>query len=338
MKLYRIMTRFWLAGMLLALVNLAPAAPLFLEDFKDGGANFADGVLAYNWDDQDTTGVTITETRQGDVVDVLSTNCHLWQAYYLEYPKTGTISWDTTQNKYMQAYIPWQNVSDIVGIQYQVDGGDWVNDAFNNRFDNAEQWYHTRPTLFDVNTKLKLTAGVHQLRFRFTVWNSQYGVGEQLNTVGMTIDWIKAGMSPSADITIGRWKKPGEPEATSVVCGFVGPADGTVVSGPPTLQWSAPADYTNLKYIVTYSQDKWFRGPTTVTVHNVTGTSYTPPTALAAGQWFWTVIPVNSDDICGQDMFKSLKAGGYWNASEDYSFYSFTSTGPNAVKHWDIFE
>ena len=310
----------------------------FFEDFKDGAATFGPSYLIGGGE-----GVSVALTAGSELLEVLSTNAHTdgTTSWGIEYPKEGTIRWDTAQNRYLQAWIPWKGGgSDLLAVDFQIDGASfWQGDWWTNRIDNAEQWYHSQPTLVDVNTLANLTPGVHQLRMRFVDFNTFYGVGEDLSTLGMAIDWIRGGMPPDADVSLAQYKNSSG-SATPVTCGFVGPEDEAIANNPPTLVWNPPAGHGDLRYTVSLSQDPFFRGPTTVTVHDITATHYTPAAPLDLGRWYWTVIPVNSDGISGQDLIKSLRSGGYWNNPHDYSFYSFVideSSSRNSATTWPLY-
>jgi len=251
----------------------------------------------------------------GDVLEINgdNTDTSTWSAYAIEYPATGSITWDVSVNRYIQAWVPYTGDSDQPTLQVQVDGGGWTL-TWPEIAGLTDQANNTRPTVLDVNAEAGLT-GVHQLRFRFIVYTTHFAwLPEDFPKLEATFDWIRAGMAPSAQTNVGQ-------------CGFIGPDDGQVAANPPTLSWSAPAGGA-AKYIVSYSQDPHFRGATTVTVHDVMTTSYTPPDALAGGTWYWTVLPVNSDEIAGYCLPKGLDAGGLssgsdWRAPYDYVFYSF---------------
>ncbi|OPZ09627.1 MAG: hypothetical protein BWZ08_00285 [candidate division BRC1 bacterium ADurb.BinA292] len=334
------MKRYLILALVLVLGGASKSYGLaFFEDFKDNGANFGPHSLVGGAD-----GVDYVVTAGPELYEVLSTNGHTdgTTSWAVEYPAEGTITWDVSQHRYMQVYIPWKGGGgDLCSFQVQVDGDStWVGDWWVTRIDNAQQWYHTQPTLVDVLSSsfgLGLT-GVHELRFRFVTWSTSYDAQATIATVGMSMDWIRAGMAPSANIDIAKWSAnypSAAGDATPHVCGFVGPTDGAITANPPTLEWTEPEGFSNLTYTVTYSQDQWFRGPTTVTTHGVTGTSFTPPAMLDEGTWYWTVIPVNSDGIAGQDMFKQMLQ--YWNTTTDYVFYSFQVIGPNDAQHWTVY-
>ena len=144
---------------------------------------------------------------------------------------------------------------------------------------------------------------------RFVFFNTNSGATADLNKLEATMDWVRAGMAPSAQTSVGA-------------CSFVGPTDNTSTLNPPTLQWRAPAGFGSGSYSVSYSQDPYFRGPSTVTVHDVSTTNYTPPTFLATGTWYWTVMAVNSGRVTGNALYKAFSAPNQAEA-KNYIFYSF---------------
>jgi len=311
-----------LTSMVLLGARPGSAAPLFFEDFKDGAANW--GPSYYT---NDGEGVVTVVTTGTELLECLSTNADPGggDAFGIEYPRVGTLTWDTAQNQYLQAFVPWKGgTSDLISLQFQVDGGSWTGDIWQTRIDNAEIWHHSQPTLVDINAMAALTPGVHQLKMRLVVINTIYDSEPGLSTMGYSADWIKGGMSPSSDIAIGDYKDD-DGNATPAKCAHVAPPHGVPLpdENRPVLKWTPPVGYSNLTYIVTFSQDPWFRGPTTHTVHGVTDTSLKVG-PLALGTWYWTVIPVNSDDICGQQMIQSMS--GFWHVPEDYHYYSFEVT------------
>ncbi|OPZ09628.1 MAG: hypothetical protein BWZ08_00286 [candidate division BRC1 bacterium ADurb.BinA292] len=183
--------------------------------------------------------------------------------------------------------------------------------------------------------------GVHEIQFRFFFISTQYAAdAPNEHIVEGTWDWVRGGMRAGANINIAKYCvgwPAASGDATPVRCGFVGPPDGAPTgTSHPTLDWTAPAGYPDVKYTVTLSQDPHFRGPTTITVHDLPHSQLTIG-PLDLGTWYWTVIPVNYDDIAGQDMFKGMSA--YWNDPQYYTYYSFEvdSTVPTELSHF-VFE
>ncbi len=294
-----------LCVLLMITAGAIPAAQLFLEDFKDGGASFGDGYFIANGD-----GVNVDLRIGNELLELVATETVNGTAYAIEYPESGSITWDTAQNRYLQAWIPTNGKGDATAVQFSVDGGAFQGDVWGNRIDaltSADA--NTRPAPIDVNALAGLSSGVHQLRFRFVFFTSEYSPLADQAKLEATVDWIRGGMAPGAQANVGA-------------CGFVGPTDNELTNNPPTLQWSAPAGGA-ASYILSYSQDPQFRGESTVTVHNIATTSYTPAAPLAQGKWYWTVMAVNSDDIAGLCLVKSIGGSGDWRAPYDYNYYSF---------------
>lgn len=332
MKYRNMMILTVLAGALLALAISGTAAPLFFEDFKDSGGNFATAYIGAYAEDDTVKNMAVTQNYTGDLMVINATNTHLFNQIFIDYPKTGSLTWDTTKNKYLQAWIPWTSYGVEFSLYMSLDNGaTWTKGIYGDNFygqriDNWDGGNCLVPLLVDVNSLYAIPDGTHQVRFRF--WTS-YVNGTVAEELGVAIDWIKAGMSPAADVTIN---------SSAAACGFVGPTDGTMTSNPPTLDWSAPAGLSGLNYIVSYSQDPHFRGATTVTVHGVTATSYTPAAPLADGLWYWTVIPVTSDDIAGRNMNNGLLDGAAWWDPWAVVYRSFEVHGLNNVTKWLIYE
>jgi hypothetical protein len=249
-------------------------------------------------------------------------------AYVFEYPTSGTLTWNTANNKYIQSWVPFAGEGDITAFQCQIDGdttSTWQGNVFSTRIDGLETPFsNSRPGLYDLNTILGLSPGVHQLRFRFLLVNTQFAAEPGPETLDGDIDWIRAGMPPSSG-----------PQPAA--CSFVGPADDSATTTTtPTLRWTAPDGFVPGTYDVTYSKDAHFRGPTTTTIHNIATNSYTFPTALQGGTWYWTVMAVNSDNIAGICLAKTVTQ--LWSIPGSYVFYSFKIPDPNATKHWPIYE
>ncbi len=309
--------------------------PLTL-DFKDGTESVDLGTAYYVG--QHT--MEPVEVRHPDVVDMDGPNAQIGDGYSWVFPKEGTITWDPSQHRYVQAWIPYLHRSDIAGIQWSINGGAFQGDLWASRINNPHQYFHTKPTLVDFNA-LHGQTSPFEVRFRFAVVNTQYGKDDDLTETGATIDWIKLGLPASANIDIAKWSTEwpaASGDATPHVCGFVGPEHGAVAENPPTLEWTPPEGFTNLTYIVSLSQHPHFRGATTRTVHGVPTTQYTPPEPLDEGTWYWVVIPVNSDGICGNNSYKDLVPGGSWNTPTNYNYYSFRIIGPNRATGWAVFE
>ncbi|HOR29275.1 MAG TPA: hypothetical protein PLG73_14770, partial [Candidatus Sumerlaeota bacterium] len=194
-----------LAGMLCLLAQAVSASTLFFEDFKDNGANVAPGLLQYNWDDNNHDMV-VTETRTGELIE-FNTTANGWHfnSYSFDYPASDTLTWDASQHQYLQAYFPWKNDSDLIALQAKIDGGGITGDMWANRLDNAQQWYHTQPTLVDVNAMFGLT-GVHEIQFRFFFISTQYAAdAPNEHIVEGTWDWVRGGMRAGANINIAKY-------------------------------------------------------------------------------------------------------------------------------------
>jgi len=194
-----------LAGMLCLLAQAVSASTLFFEDFKDSGANVAPGLLQYNWDDNNHDMV-VTETRTGELIE-FNTTANGWHfnSYSFDYPASDTLTWDASQHQYLQAYFPWKNDSDLIALQAKIDGGGITGDMWANRLDNAQQWYHTQPTLVDVNAMFGLT-GVHEIQFRFFFISTQYAAdAPNEHIVEGTWDWVRGGMRAGANINIAKY-------------------------------------------------------------------------------------------------------------------------------------
>lgn len=335
MKYHKHIALSLVAGTLLSLANLVMAAPLFFENFQGAdeaarSANVSAGSTFFNNWDSPNTAVPVF-TYPGNSMEVSVTGAHWWDRYGVEYPKNGTLTWDTTQHKYIQAFIPNQAFgggnNPGAPLSVSVDGGPWIinNDWYwyNHTLSVTEQWYNHLPRLVDVNTAFNITPGVHTIKFRF-MFAGHYGTTADFD-LNASMIWIKGGMSPSADITIATYKDNANPaNPTPHTCGLVSPDDGTTVplTNRPRLQWTAPDGFTNLSYILVYSMDPHFAGPTTKTHYGLTQTSFDTE-ALAKGKWYWTVIPVNSDDIAGQALVMTLAAGKDWYFPNAYIYPSF---------------
>jgi hypothetical protein len=299
---------------------------LAFEDFKDGGAHFgphyfsAAGTgtntpfdLSYG---SEMLSLSVANTSVGDA------------AYVFEYPTSGTtLTWNTGIHRYLQSWIPYAGEGHVTAIQAQIDGNPtWVGGGFGGRIDGLTSAFaNTRPDLIDVNTLFSLSAGTHQLRFRIQVFNTIYAAPDQTTRLDMDMDWIKFGIPDGADLSTSH-----------SVCGFVGPVDGAQTSTTtPVLSWTAPAGFTG-SYIVSYSREPHFRRQTTQTIHGVTGTSYTPASALLPGTYYWTVIPVNGEDVSGYALEKTTT--GFWTVPSAIVFYSFKVPGFTGAQNWAYFE
>ncbi len=276
------------------------------EDLKQDADRFGPAYFINNGE-----GVQLTLTSGTELLELRAENAVNGTIVGIEYPAEGTIRWDTVKNRYLQAWIPYNGKGDATSVQFSVDGGPFSGEIWTNRIDGlTDAANNTRPALIDVNALAGLTPGVHELRLRLVCFTTEYSPPEDQGRLEVVLDWLRLGMPPEAETEAG-------------VCQFVGPPEGELAANPPVLEWEAPAEADGLQYIVSLSRDPWFRGPTTFTVHDIEGTSYTPDRPLASGTWYWTVMPINSDGVAGICMARGIGGAGDWRAPYDYEFHSF---------------
>lgn len=304
MKKHSLLALLALVGAVCSL-SVRAGAQIYIEDFKNATTGF-DQVWAAPATAVGTGPTTFTSNRE--IGKLVCTGSESVLAGVVQTNSDNVVPWDRTKQKYVQVMIPNLVFGDRA--QFFV-----FSDA--NAFAGAllhDQWTEIpgqgpRPQTFDVNAALPATPDIQHILFRFVIINEGYGPA---GSAEMNIDWIKAGMSPSAAAA------PGKPV-------FAGPVDGAETNNPPTLTWTAPAGFSGNTYTVTLSQDPLFSDATTQTVlDGVTGTSYTPPAPLKGGKWYWTVSATNSDKMSGEFMEKDLATGGDARNPAAHQFFAFT--------------
>lgn len=192
------------------------------------------------------------------------------------------IDWDTRSNRWVQISVPNLEFGERIKVlaHSSKEGGSWriLHDEWAEIPGQGAQ-----PQTLDLNAAIP--PGSQQVLLMIELVDNIWGdppAGAQVH-----IDWIKAGMPPTAAAP----SQPPQPEK---------PIEGETVGNYPSLAWRPPTGFEKNLYSLTLSLDPLFSDSSTITLRDqVVGTNLTLTTRLQPGRWYWKVSATGTGGLSG---------------------------------------